>query len=89
MEKRDLFTKIHSSQGDYDGKAHLAEMIALLGPPPKELLDQEREGRRWNWKNAIENSAGKLCDKATQYFGGPFFDSDGKLSCSVSRRTHG
>lgn len=39
MEGRDLFTHVRSSQGHYDVRAHLAEMIAILGPPPKELID--------------------------------------------------
>lgn len=42
MEGKDLFKHIRSSKGDYDARAHIAEMIALLGPPPKELLDREK-----------------------------------------------
>ncbi|KAL1983368.1 hypothetical protein VTN96DRAFT_10427 [Rasamsonia emersonii] len=59
--------------------AHLAEMIALLGPPPKELLDRERDGRRWNFAPAIRNAAGKLCTKAYEWYGGPFFDENGNF----------
>ena len=53
-------------------------MIALLGPPPQELVERERDGLRWNWAPAVENSAGKLCTKACEWYGGPFFEDDGK-----------
>ncbi len=62
-------------------------MIALLGPPPKELLDRERKGRMWKWRPAIENSEGTLCDNASTYYGGPFFDSEGKLTQTVKQHT--
>jgi hypothetical protein len=41
VEGRDLFTHIRSDQGGYDVRAHLAEMFALLGAPPKILIDRE------------------------------------------------
>ena len=50
------------------GQAHLAEMIALLGPPPIELISRERDGLKWNWAPAAENAAGKLCTKACGEF---------------------
>lgn len=80
MENKDLFSQIHSSRGEYHSQTHLAEMIALLGPPPKELLRREREGRNWKWRPAIENSSGKLCESPGEFYGGPFFDSEGELS---------
>ncbi|KAL8830149.1 MAG: hypothetical protein Q9170_005870 [Blastenia crenularia] len=79
MENKDLFRNIHSSRGEYSGQAHLAEMMALLGPPPKELLRREREGRNWKWRPAIENSSGKLCERASEFYGGPFFDAQGEF----------
>lgn len=79
MENKDLFRQIHSSCGEYNGQAHFAEMIALLGPPPKELLRREIEGRKWKWRPATENAAGKLCESASEFYGGPFFDAEGKL----------
>ncbi|KAI9681153.1 MAG: hypothetical protein M1817_002435 [Caeruleum heppii] len=78
MENRDLFNQIHSSRGEYQSHAHIAQMIALLGPPPKELLHREREARNWKWTPAIENSSGKFCEGPTEFYGGPFFDSEGK-----------
>ena len=44
LGKVDLFEQIHSRQGKYCSRAHLAEIIALLGPPPKCLVGREKEG---------------------------------------------
>ncbi|RDL34772.1 CMGC protein kinase [Venustampulla echinocandica] len=77
MENKELFTNIRSNQGEYDCKAHLAQMIALLGPPPKELLDRGGQGGKWNWEPEMENPAGELCNNAMEFYRGPYFDSDG------------
>ncbi|KAJ5956297.1 hypothetical protein N7501_010576 [Penicillium viridicatum] len=37
IEGTELFTQVEDANGRYDPKSHLAEMIALLGPPPKEV----------------------------------------------------
>lgn len=58
-------------------------MIALMGFPPKELIDREREGRRWRFRPEVENSEGKLCGNATEFYGGPFFDSEDTISGSI------
>jgi hypothetical protein len=42
-------------------------------------VDREKDGLRWNWAPAVENSAGKLCTKACEWYGGPFFEDDGKV----------
>ena len=78
LENQDLFGQIHSDNGKYNCRKHVAQMIALFGHPPKELLDQEREARNWKWKPPIENSEGRVCTSANNYYGGPFFDSYGK-----------
>lgn len=52
-------------------------MIALLGPPPKELLVREREGLRWKWTPAVQNAEGKSCRTASGFYGGPFLDENG------------
>lgn len=31
--------QVEDANGRYDPKSHLAEMIALLGPPPKEVIE--------------------------------------------------
>ena len=78
IERRDLFTQPLDEHGKYRPDAHLAEMIALLGPPPKELVEREKEGLRWNWAPAAQNPEGKLCTKASEFYGGPFFDENGR-----------
>ncbi|KAF2452957.1 kinase domain protein [Lineolata rhizophorae] len=42
LENRDLFRDVCSNQGAYDSRKYLAEMIALLGPPPEELLIERK-----------------------------------------------
>lgn len=34
IEGKELFRNIHNHEGRYDAKLHIAEVIALLGPPP-------------------------------------------------------
>ncbi len=46
MEGKDLFTNLKDEQGHYNSHAHLAQMIALLGPPPLALLERERNFRK-------------------------------------------
>lgn len=87
LERRDLFSRPLDDHGKYRPGTHLAEMIALLGPPPRELLECEREGMRWNWAPAAHNPEGKLCTKASEFYGGPFFDENGnnsRISLAVS-----
>ena len=79
MEGRDLFLNLRSSNGDYDVRAHLAEMIALLGSPPQKLIDRELYWSEVKWSHAVPNSEGKLCQTAREYYGGPFFKSDGEF----------
>ncbi|KAH6712576.1 CMGC protein kinase [Leptodontidium sp. MPI-SDFR-AT-0119] len=79
MEGRDLFTHLRSSQGAYDVRAHLAEMIALLGPPPKELIDREIRWSKVKWSHVVPNPEGKLSQTARDYYGGPFFNSEGEF----------
>lgn len=63
-------------------------MIALLGSPPKELVGREKEGLRWKFRPEVENSESKLCASASEFFGGPFFDSEGNLSTSTCTIKH-
>ncbi|CBF89377.1 uncharacterized protein ANIA_10082 [Aspergillus nidulans FGSC A4] len=78
IENTELFLHVHDSQGRYDPKTHLAEMIALLGPPPKELLAQSHAMADISWPNPIKNETGKLCRNGREYFNGPFFDENCK-----------
>ncbi|QKX61152.1 uncharacterized protein TRUGW13939_08299 [Talaromyces rugulosus] len=79
LERTDLFCHVYDSQGRYDAKAHIAEMIGLLGPPPKELLDKSNAMAQHKWPNFIQNDAGKHCSNMRDFFGGPFFDDKGNF----------
>ncbi|KAL3429875.1 kinase-like domain-containing protein [Aspergillus tetrazonus] len=78
IENTELFLHVHDSQGRYDPKTHLAEMIAILGPPPKELLAQSDAMADFSWPDPIKNETGKLCRNGREYFNGPFFDENCK-----------
>ena len=69
---------MHDSQGHYNAKLHLAEMIALLGPPPKELLAKSAAMAQYKWPSPIKNETGRLCNNLRDFFDGPFFDEEGK-----------
>ncbi|KAL5359398.1 putative serine/threonine-protein kinase [Aspergillus floccosus] len=45
----ELFNQVYDTHGRYDPKSHLAEMIALLGPPPKSLLERESAMTQHDW----------------------------------------
>lgn len=60
-----------------NGKAHVAEMIALLGPPPRELLERSNIMAQDKWPEIVQNPAGELCRNNMEFFGGPFFDEEG------------
>ncbi|KAK2809426.1 hypothetical protein FQN50_003885 [Emmonsiellopsis sp. PD_5] len=77
IQGKELFHQVHSTQGRYNAKAHLAEMIALLGPPHPELVARSHLMLGYSWPEPIKREDGKVCENAEQYFGGPFFDKDG------------
>lgn len=54
-------------------------MIALLGPPPQELIDQEKHWRDVPWEQSFPSPGGTWCKTAREYYGGPFFDLNGML----------
>ncbi|KAF4624528.1 hypothetical protein G7Y89_g13642 [Cudoniella acicularis] len=53
IEGKDLFTNLKDEQGHYNVHSHLAQMIALLGPPPIALLKRERSFREFIRKDLI------------------------------------
>ena len=71
LEKRDLFTQAHSDNGKYNSRAHIAEMIALLGPARKELINREQEGLGWRFKPEVDNPEGKSCGTASESMEAP------------------
>lgn len=76
----ELFQQVHGTKGQYDAKSHLAEMIALLGPPPNVLLAKSKALSEHNWPEPVMNDAGKLCNNAQEFFYGPFFNAEGGLT---------
>ncbi|KKZ60947.1 hypothetical protein EMCG_04420 [[Emmonsia] crescens] len=70
---------VHNTNGQYDAKSHLAEMIALLGPPPGVLLAKSKAMSEHNWPQPVTNDSGALCNNAQEFFGGPFFNAEGKF----------
>ncbi|PYI04873.1 protein kinase, partial [Aspergillus sclerotiicarbonarius CBS 121057] len=79
LGSKELFQQVHDPQGHYDAKSHLAEMIALLGPPPKELLAKSKAMSEHNWPQPITNNSGKLCNNIQEFFGGPFFNAEAEF----------
>ena len=79
MEGTDLFTNLKDEQGHYNAHLHLAQMVALLGPPPMALLKRERSFRKLTFKPEIQSPEGRKCSNACQYFSGPFFDDNGMV----------
>ncbi|QLI74801.1 Dual specificity protein kinase CLK2 [Metarhizium brunneum] len=66
-------------RNEYSAAHHLAEMIALIGPVPRRLIQRQRDMRHWCWEPRIPNAKGDMCNNAEDYFGGPFFDGHGKF----------
>lgn len=80
LGSKELFQQVHNAHGKYDAKSHLAEMIALLGTPPKALLAKTKTMAKLNWPQPIANDTGKMCNNAQEFFDGPFFDAEGGLT---------
>ncbi|KAM5429530.1 hypothetical protein McanMca71_003141 [Microsporum canis] len=79
FERKELFSQVRDHRGHYDAKAHMAEMIALLGPPPKALITRYNSMHGIRWPDPIRDEEGNLCSNARELFGGPFFTKDGEF----------
>ncbi|PKY02286.1 kinase-like protein [Aspergillus campestris IBT 28561] len=80
VEGKELFrNRIHGQQGRYDAKLHIAEMIALLGPPPPEVIQRYQYTREYSWPEPISGEDNRLCKSVEEFFCGPFFDSNGRF----------
>jgi hypothetical protein len=84
IEGEELFRYIHDQKGRYDAKLHIAEMIALLGPPPLEIIQRYQYMREYSWPQPIRREDGKVCETAEEYFCGPFFDNNGITDFPIS-----
>lgn len=76
LGNQELFQQVHNKHGRYDAKSHLAEMIALLGPPPGALLTKSKAMSEHNWPQPVMNDTGALCNNAQEFFAGPFFNTE-------------
>lgn len=59
-------------------------MIALLGPPPRTLLEKSKAMAKHNWPYPVSNDTGELCNSAEEFFHGPFFNAKGELTAAIS-----
>ena len=78
-----LFQGVGDVKGAYSAQHHLAEMFALLGPVPPELIAQERIMRHRRWDMPVLNHKNELCYNVADYYGGPYFDDNGTLQPKV------
>lgn len=63
----DLFQQVYDTNGHYNAKSHLAEMIALFGPPPSALLRRSKAFLEIDWPRPVTNDTGKLCHNAQEF----------------------
>ncbi|KAB8254356.1 kinase-like domain-containing protein [Aspergillus pseudonomiae] len=84
IEGKELFRHIHDQQGRYDAKLHIAEMIALLGPPPPEITQRYQYMREYSWPQPVRREDDKACGTAEEYICGPFFDNNGITGFPIS-----
>jgi hypothetical protein len=52
-------------------------MIALLGPPPPEVIQRYQYMREYSWPDPVRREDDNVCETAEEYFCGPFFDNNG------------
>ncbi|KAG6006485.1 hypothetical protein E4U21_007029 [Claviceps maximensis] len=71
-----------SASEPYSPAQHLADMIALIGPPDPLLLQRQKDMSYWRWAPAALNPKGRLCSNAAEFYGGPFFSEDGAFLTS-------
>ncbi|KKK26544.1 hypothetical protein ARAM_002951 [Aspergillus rambellii] len=93
IEGKELFRQIHDQHSRYDAKLHIAEMIALLGPPPPEIIQRYHYMREYSWPEPVRREDGRVCKTVEEYFCGPFFDDTGiyhwgSLSRANASQTH-
>lgn len=79
LEDVSLFDRPAGKNGEYDAHVHLAQMVSLLGSPPETLIAREKLLREHRLKWPAINSKGEWHFNMNQYWGGPFFDDDGKF----------
>ena len=78
QENVELFGDLLDTDEIYDPPRHVAEMIALLGFPPAELLKREKKWAGIGWDRALTNARGVLCRSPQEYYEGPYFNVQGE-----------
>ena len=53
-------------------------MIALLGPPPKEVIERADYMSQVEYDSTISIEFGTPCKNAREIFGGPYFNEEGE-----------
>ncbi|KAL2753058.1 hypothetical protein ACRALDRAFT_1045064 [Sodiomyces alcalophilus JCM 7366] len=79
LEDVSLFDKPANESGEYDAHIHLAQIVSLLGEPPETLVKRERLYGKARLGRTILNLRGEACGTMNEFWGGPFFDDDGKI----------
>ncbi|KND93999.1 Serine/threonine-protein kinase AFC3 [Tolypocladium ophioglossoides CBS 100239] len=79
LEDVSLFERPAGSDGEYDAHVHLAQMVSLLGDPPRELIRRERALRNHQLERPVINPRGNECNTMNEFWGGPFFDDDDQV----------
>ncbi|EGX93664.1 Protein kinase-like domain [Cordyceps militaris CM01] len=79
LEDVSLFGRPAGNDGEYDAHVHLAQMVSLMGDPPEELIAREQLFRTHRLEKPIENQRGQECNTMNEYWGGPFFNSEGRI----------
>ena len=67
LEDVSLFGRPAGEDGEYNAQVHLAQMVALLGDPPKELMKRERIYRQHQLERPIINAQGKECKTMKEF----------------------
>ncbi|KAL7928707.1 kinase domain protein [Trichoderma chlorosporum] len=78
LENISLFDRPSGEDGEYDAHVHLAQMVSIFGEPPHELIKKERLFREHRLDRPIMNSRGESFSCMNQFWGGPFFNDNGK-----------
>ncbi|KAH8745311.1 kinase-like domain-containing protein [Hyaloscypha finlandica] len=74
VKDKELFVHLKSQNGVYNAQAQsFADIIALLGPPPQDLIhrliDQEKHWRDVPWERLFPSPGGTWCKTAREYYG--------------------
>lgn len=80
LEDINLIGRPAREDGEYDAHVHLARIVSLLGPPPEYIIETEQYFRKAFLRRSITNPKGEESPTMNAYWGGPFFDDDGKLT---------